>query len=82
MKIKEAVAKRITDLCKERNIAINALCSMLSFCYQIVNFQAKYPLVMRFFGLYDLFPLHGSGGFGSYIVDYSVYVLHFVCYSV
>lgn len=57
MKIKEAVAKRITDLCKERNIAINALCSMLSFCYQIVNFQAKKPLFMRFFGLYDLFPL-------------------------
>lgn len=25
MKIKEAVAKRITNLCKERNIAINAL---------------------------------------------------------
>lgn len=66
MKIKEAVAKRITDLCKERNIAINALCSMLSFCYQIVNFQAKYPLVMRFFRLYDLFPLGKFRYMGAY----------------
>lgn len=38
----------------------------------------KNPVYMRFFKLYDLFPLHGSGWFGGYIVNNSVYMFYFI----
>lgn len=31
---------------------------------------------------FNLFPLHCSGGFGGYVIDYAVDVLNFVGYSV
>ena len=61
-----------------RERTINAFCSLLSFCYQIGNFQAENPLFMRFFKLYDLFPLYCSGGFTCYIIDYSVDMFYFI----
>lgn len=50
MKIKEAVAKRITDLCKERNIAINALGNISgvnpSTIYSMLNSKSQNPGVV------------------------------------
>ncbi|MCI5515076.1 MAG: helix-turn-helix transcriptional regulator [Oscillospiraceae bacterium] len=50
MKIKEAVAQRIINLCKERNIAINALGNIsgvnLSTIYSMLNTKSKNPGVV------------------------------------
>lgn len=50
MKIKEAVAKRIADLCKERNIAINALGNISgvnpSTIYSMLNSKSQNPGVV------------------------------------
>lgn len=47
MKIKDAVAQRIIDLCKEKNIAINALGNISginpSTIYSILNTKVKIP---------------------------------------
>ena len=50
MKIKEAVAQRIINLCKERNIAINALGNISgvnpSTIYSMLNTKSKNPGVV------------------------------------
>ena len=50
MNIKEAVAKRILDLCAERNIAVNALASVSgippSTVYSMLNEKSKNPGVV------------------------------------
>lgn len=47
MNIKEAVAKRILDLCAERNIAVNALATVSgippSTVYSMLNEKSKNP---------------------------------------
>lgn len=47
MTVKEAVAKRIINLCDERNIAINALANMCgvspSTIYSMLNDKSKNP---------------------------------------
>ena len=47
MKIKDAVAQRIIDLCKEKNIAINALGNISgvnpSTIYSILNTKSQNP---------------------------------------
>ncbi|BFL40864.1 helix-turn-helix transcriptional regulator [Agathobaculum sp. NSJ-28] len=50
MNIKEAVAKRILDLCAERNIAVNALATVSgippSTVYSMLNEKSKNPGVV------------------------------------
>ena len=50
MKIKDAVAQRIIDLCKEKNIAINALGNISgvnpSTIYSILNTKSQNPGVV------------------------------------
>lgn len=50
MKIKEAVAQRIMNLCKERNIAINALGNLSginpSTIYSMLNAKSQNPGVV------------------------------------
>ena len=50
MNIKEAVAKRILDLCAERNIAVNALSTVSgippSTVYSMLNEKSKNPGVV------------------------------------
>lgn len=50
MTTKEAVAKRILDLCDERNIAVNALANMSgvspSTVYSMLNEKSKNPGVV------------------------------------
>ena len=50
MNTKEAVAKRILNLCEERNIAVNALASMSgispSTIYSMLNEKSKNPGVV------------------------------------
>ena len=50
MKIKDAVAQRITDLCKEKNIATNALGNISgvnpSTIYSILNTKSQNPGVV------------------------------------
>ena len=50
MNIKEAVAKRILDLCAERNIAVNALATVSgippSTGYSMLNEKSKNPGVV------------------------------------
>lgn len=50
MKIKDAVAQRIIDLCKEKNIAINALGNISgvnpSTIYSILNTKSQNPDVV------------------------------------
>ena len=50
MKIKEAVAKRILELCDERNIAVNALAGISgvspSTVYSMLSEKSKNPGVL------------------------------------
>ena len=57
MKTKEAVAKRILDLCEERHIAINALATVSgvspSTIYSMLNEKSKNPGVVSIKKLCD-----------------------------
>ena len=57
MNTKEAVAKRIVDLCDERNIAVNALANMAgippSTIYSMLNEKSKNPGVVSIKKLCD-----------------------------
>jgi transcriptional regulator with XRE-family HTH domain len=57
MKAKEAVAKRILELCEERNIAINALATVSgvspSTIYSMLNEKSKNPGIVSINKLCD-----------------------------
>ena len=55
---------------------------MLPFCCHRGYKHGKKPLFTGFFVGVKLFPLHCSGGFGGYVIDYAVDVLNFVGDSV
>ena len=50
MNAKEAVAKRILDLCEERNLAINVLANRAGVCpstiYSMLNYKSQNPGVV------------------------------------
>ncbi|MBP3591180.1 MAG: helix-turn-helix transcriptional regulator [Clostridia bacterium] len=73
MNTKEAIAKRIIELCKERNIAINALANISgvpsSTVYSMLNEKSKNPGAVSIKKLCDGFEISLREFFDSPIFD-------------
>ena len=73
MNIKEAVAKRILDLCAERNIAVNALATVSgippSTVYSMLNEKSKNPGVVSIKKICDGLEISIRDFFGSELFD-------------
>ncbi len=73
MKTKEAIAKRIIELCEERNLAINALANISgvpsSTVYSMLNEKSKNPGVVSIKKLCDGFEITLREFFDSPIFD-------------
>ena len=73
MNIKEAVAKRILDLCAERNIAVNALATVSgippSTVYSMLNEKSKNPGVVSIKKIFDGLEISIRDFFDSELFD-------------
>ncbi|MBQ8475268.1 MAG: helix-turn-helix transcriptional regulator [Clostridia bacterium] len=73
MNTKEAVAKRIVELCNERNLAINALANICglppSTVYSILNEKSQNPGVVSIKKICDGFEISIREFFNSDIFD-------------
>ena len=73
MNIKEAVAKRILDLCAERNIAVNALATVSgippSTVYSMLNEKSKNPGVVSIKNICDGLEISIRDFFDSELFD-------------
>lgn len=73
MNTKEAVAKRIVELCNERDLAINALANICglppSTVYSILNEKSKNPGVVSIKKICDGFEISIREFFNSDIFD-------------
>lgn len=73
MNTKEAVAKRILNLCEERNIAVNALATVSgvapSTVYSILNEKSKNPGVVSLKKLCDGFGISVREFFNDDLFD-------------
>lgn len=73
MKIKDAVAQRIINLCKERNIAINALGNISgvnpSTIYSMLNTKSKNPGVVSLQKICDGFEISIRDFFNDPLFD-------------
>lgn len=73
MNIKEAVAKRILDLCAERNIAVNALATVSgippSTVYSMLNEKSKNPGVVSIKKICDGLEISIQDFFDSELFD-------------
>ena len=73
MNTKEAVAKRIVELCNERNLAINALANICglppSTVYSILNEKSRNPGVVSIKKICDGFEISIREFFNSDIFD-------------
>ena len=69
MNTKEAVAKRILDLCEERNIAVNALATISgvspSTIYSMLNEKSQNPGIVSIKKLCDGFEISVKDFFNS-----------------
>ncbi|MEE1172197.1 MAG: helix-turn-helix transcriptional regulator [Ruminococcus sp.] len=73
MKTKEAVAQRILELCRERNIAVNALANISgvspSTIYSMLNQKSQNPGVVSIKKLCDGFEITVREFFDSQLFD-------------
>lgn len=73
MRTKEAVAQRILELCRERNIAVNALANIsgvsLSTIYSMLNQKSQNPGVVSIKKLCDGFEITVRQFFDSPMFD-------------
>jgi len=73
MKTKEAVAQRILELCRERNIAVNALANISgvspSTIYSMLNQKSRNPGVVSIKKLCDGFEITVRQFFDSPLFD-------------
>lgn len=74
MTAKEAVAQRILDLCKQRDVAVNALANLSgvspSTVYSILNSKSQNPGVVSIQKLCDGFGISLRDFFDDEIFDY------------
>ncbi len=73
MRTKEAVAQRILELCRERNIAVNALANISgvspSTIYSMLNQKSQHPGVVSIKKLCDGFEITVRQFFDSPLFD-------------
>ena len=73
MRTKEAVAQRILELCRERNIAVNALANISgvspSTIYSMLNQKSQNPGVVSIKKICDGFEITVRGFFDSPFFD-------------
>ncbi|MBR2312397.1 MAG: helix-turn-helix transcriptional regulator [Clostridia bacterium] len=73
MNTKEAVAARIVELCREKNIAINALANLSGVCpstvYSMLNEKSQNPGIVSLKKLCDGFDITLREFFNSPIFD-------------
>ena len=73
MRTKEAVAQRILELCRERNIAVNALANISgvspSTIYSMLNQKSQNPVVVSIKKICDGFEITVREFFASPFLD-------------